>query len=150
MRKAALIIIVALAFLAASSSSCKKSSTSPTLQSPTGTWLATGAEYVSVANPSQRVNIVSQGASVSLVLDASTFTFKISYPGQEPTVTTGSWSYTSDTMTLAPSGTSFTWVFNMSLSGDSMTLSGAHVQFNFSGTLEEATLNLVLARVTPF
>jgi hypothetical protein len=36
------------------------------------------------------------------------------------------------------------------LSGNFMTLSGAHVQFNFSGTMEEATLTLVLNRVTSF
>jgi hypothetical protein len=144
MRKAALIIIIALAFLAAAS--CKGTSTSPTLQAPTGTWQCTRAEYVSVADPSQRVNIVSEGATVTLVLEASTFTFKISYPGEDPTVTTGSWTYTSDTMTLAPSGTSFTWVFNMTLSGKGMTLSGAHVQFDFSGTMEEATLTMVLTR----
>jgi hypothetical protein len=144
MRKAALIVIVALAFLAAAS--CKGTSTTPSFQAPVGTWQATSAEYVSVANPSQRVNIVSQGATVTLVLETSTFTLTISNPGESPTVTTGSATYTSDTMTLAPSGTSFTWVFNMTLSGKGMTLSGAHVQFDFSGTMEEATLTMVLTR----
>jgi hypothetical protein len=144
MRKAALIVIVALGFLAATS--CKGTSTTPGFEAPVGTWQATSAEYVSVANPGQRVNIVSEGATVTLVLETSTFTLTISKPGESPTVTTGSATYSSDTMTLAPSGASFTWVFTMTLSGKGMTLSGAHVQFDFNGTLEEAILNLILTR----
>jgi hypothetical protein len=144
MRKVAFIVLVTLAFLAAAS--CKDTSTNPTVKGPVGTWHATRAEYVSVADSSKRVNIVSQGSTVTLVLDTSTFTLTITNPGETPKVTTGSWTFTTNTMTLAPSGTSFTWVFDTMVSGESMSLSGAHVQFDFSGTMEEAILTLVLTR----
>jgi hypothetical protein len=144
-RRVAFIVIVGLAFLA--TMGCKGNNpTSPTTKAPVGTWQATRAEYVSVADPSKKVNLVSEGATVTLVLDASTFTFTIAKPGETAQVTTGSWSYTTDTMTLSPSGTSFTWVFELNVSQESMTLSGAHVEFNFSGTPEEAILTLVLYR----
>jgi hypothetical protein len=49
-------------------------------------------------------------------------------------------------MTLSPSGASFSWVFSMAQSRSGLTLSGAHVQFDFGGGLEESTLTLALTR----
>jgi hypothetical protein len=91
---------------------------------------------------------VAQGSTVTLVLDTSTYTLTITDPGKTPKVTTGSWTSTAVTMTLAPSGTSFTWVFDMTPSGNTLTLSGANVDFDFggTGTVQDEKLNLVLKR----
>ena len=146
MRKAVLIILAALVILVFGS--CKDSSTGPSPQGLTGTWQATKAEYVSVANPSTKVDIVAQGSTVTLVLDTSTFTLTITDPGKAPKVTTGTWTSTTDTMTLEPSGMSGGWTFDMTLSGNTLTLSGANVLFDFggTGTVQDAKLNLVLTR----
>lgn len=145
MRRPAFIVLVALAVLAAAS--CNKDTpTNPSTQGLAGTWRATSAIYQSVANSSKRVDIVSQGSTVVLELATSTFTLTITDPGKSPKVTTGSWTSTTDTMTLSPSGASFSWVFSMAQSRSGLTLSGAHVQFDFGGGLEESTLTLALTR----
>jgi len=139
MRKTALFVLVALAIIGALS--CKDSTTGPSPQGLSGTWKATKAEYVSAADSSKKVDIVAQGSTLTLVLETGSFTLTITDPGEAPSVTTGTWTSSSDTLTLAPSGTSFTWMFNMTQSGNNLTLSGGHVQFDFSGALEEAILN---------
>jgi len=126
---------------------------SPTGSSATGgglvgTWRATRAEYASATNSSLRVEVVAQGTSLTLVLDSGSFVLTITDPGHTPRVTTGSWTSSRDTMTLAPSGVSFSWVFDMNLSGSTLTLTGGSVEFDFNadGSYEQAKLNLTLVR----
>lgn len=144
MRKAALIVLVVSALLA--SASCVKSPTTPDVNKLLGKWRATAAEYMSFADLQKRVDIVSQGSTVILELTENDFTLTVTDPGKTPAMTTGTWTSTSDTMTLAPAGESSAWVFLMSQTSQSLSLSGAHVQFDFGSGLEEAILSLVLAR----
>ncbi len=146
MQKATCAVLAALAILAVAG--CKDSTTGPSAQGLQGSWRATKAEFTSVANPSTKVDIVAQGSTVTLVLAASTFTLTITDQGQSPKVTAGSWTSSMDTMTLKPSGVSFDWTFDMNQSGNTLTLSGANVNFDFGadGTMEEAKLNMVLTR----
>jgi len=113
-----------------------------------GTWRATRAEYASAMNSSLRVEVVAQGTSLTLVLDAASFVLTITDPGHTPRVTTGSWTSSRDTMTLKPSGVSFSWVFDMNLNGNTLTLTGGSVEFDFNadGSYEQAKLNLTLVR----
>jgi hypothetical protein len=146
MRKVA---TVALALLASLAIGCKKNSvTGPSTESLTGTWRATKAEYVNASNSSIKVDIVSQGATVTLVLEATTYTFTASDTRVPTNIGSGSWSSSSDILTLQPAGLPFTIIFEMSLSGDTLTLSGGGVQFDFNGTgnFVDATLNMVLTR----
>jgi uncharacterized lipoprotein NlpE involved in copper resistance len=119
-----------------------------TAQTLTGSWRATKAEFVSAANSSLRVDIISQGSTLSLVLQASTFTLTIVDPGTQGQVTTGTWSSTRDTLSLTPSGMPFSWTFDMSLNGNTLTLTGGSVEFDFNadGRSEQAKLNLALTR----
>jgi hypothetical protein len=146
MRKAVLIMIVFVGILAAVN--CKENTTGPSSQDLAGTWRATKAEFVSVANSSLKVDIVSQGSTVTLVLNAGSFTLTINDSRVPTQNTNGTYTSTSDTLTLVPSGLSFSWVFEMTLSGDNLTLNGASMQFDFSGNAayEEAKLNMTLAR----
>ncbi len=144
MRKAALIVLVISAVLAGSS--CVKTPTTQDVNKLLGKWRATAAEYMSFADLQKRVDIVLQGSTVILELTENAFTLTITDPGETATVTTGSWTYTADTMTLAPAGESSTWAFLMSQTSESLSLSGAHVQFDFGSGLEEAILSLVLTR----
>jgi hypothetical protein len=122
-------------------------STGPDVQSLIGTWQATEAEYVSVANSNIKVDIVAQGSTLRLVLNASTYVLTITDPGMSPEVTNGTWSKTIDTLTLTPSGGSSKSVFDMSLSSDMLTLIGGGAWFDFTtGNFEDAKLNLVLDR----
>jgi hypothetical protein len=114
----------------------------------TGTWRATRAEYVSASNSSLRVDTVAQGSSLTLALEASSFVLTISDPGEAAGVTNGTWRSSSDTLTLSPAGMPFSWQFDMNLSGNTLTLTGGAVEFDFNadGAFEQARLNLTLVR----
>jgi Lipocalin-like domain len=146
LKKAALILLAGAAFL--SITACGSNPTAPDPKTLVGTWNATKAEFVSIANSSTKEDIVAGGSTVKLVLSASTFVFTITDPGQAGQVATGTWSASSDVMTLTWStGFSGESQFDFSLSGDRLTMTGGHVPHDFTvGNFEEALLNLILAR----
>jgi hypothetical protein len=124
--------------------------TGPSPASLTATWQATKAEFVNIANSSNKVDLVATGGSVVLVLtEGKTWTMTIRAPGDPDDVRNGTWSSSTDVLTLAFSGSfSGEMQFDMSLSGNTLTLSGGHTPFdvNGDGSDEETTLTLVLAR----
>jgi hypothetical protein len=146
MKKAAFIILVATAFLG--TAGCKSSTSPEEAAGLVGTWNATSAEFVSTTNSGQRVNIISQGSTLTLVFDANTYVLTISEPGEDPQVRSGSWSASTDVLTLVTtSGGSGETQFDWSLQGNQLTLSGGHVPFDFNkGNFEEAILNMTLVR----
>jgi len=145
-------VLVAVAVLAAACGGSDGGSGSPTGPSaPTlaGTWKATRAEFVGVANSSQRVEVVSLGVSVTLVLNAAgTFTLTVAEPGMAADVTNGSWTSSSDALKMTPGGMSWSWEFDMTLSGNTLTLSGATFEFDVNGDDrdDQAKLSMTLAR----
>lgn len=141
MRKTTLLAPVVIAVFAAAG--CGGGSPAGPVYRPLeGTWTATKAEYVSVADPVRTVDIVAQGSTVTLVLSESTFNLTIVDPGEAPEVTVGSWTASVATLTLSPVGTTTPWVFTMDQGWDTMILSGAHVAFAFGGSPEEAILTV--------
>jgi len=145
MREKAFILLVAAAFLGFTG--CK-SSTGPDVDSFIGTWNATKAEFVSVANPSTKVDIIAQGWTLTLVFNASAFTMTIQEPGEAAWVGSGTWASSIDTVTLTWSaGTSGESQFDFALAGDHLTLEGGHMPFEFTaGVHEEAILSLILTK----
>jgi hypothetical protein len=138
-----------------SSNSSPSSPTSPTTPaSPTtpqgleGSWRATKAEFVSAANSSKRVDVVTQGTVVTLALTGSSFVYSIADPGKPPNVTNGTWTSSRDTMALKPNGVTWSWQFDMTQSGNNLTLNGASVEFDFAanGVFEQAKLYMALVR----
>lgn len=131
-----------------SSPSSPSGSSSPTATGLEGAWKATKAEFVSISNSSKRTDIVAQGSTVTLALSGSTFTLTFTDPGQSPRVTTGTWTSSRDIMSLTPSGMSWAWQFDYTQSGNSLTMGGASVEFDFAanGVMEQAKLYMTLAR----
>jgi hypothetical protein len=114
-----------------------------------GVWRATKVELVSVANSSVKVDLVSMGAVYTLTLGTSgTFTLAGTMPGEPADTRTGTWSASSDVLTLNFAGGSGNWQFDMELSGTTLTLSGANGSYDFNDDDqdEEAKINLVLTR----
>jgi hypothetical protein len=115
-----------------------------------GTWDATQAQIVSVANPSIKVDLVTLGGTMELVLSGGrTFTLTVSMPGQPVQQSAGTWSSSSDVLTLTyTSGHSGNSQFDMNLSGDTLTLTGANTDYDFDNdtVYEPAKMNLILAR----
>jgi len=135
-----------------SSSGGSSSPTSPTgstsPQGLEGTWKATKAEFISAANASKRADVVTQGTIVTLTITGSSFVYTIADPGKPPNVTNGTWTSTRDTMSLKPNGVTWSWQFDMTQSGNNLTLNGASVEFDFAanGVFEQAKLYLTLVR----
>ncbi len=125
-----------------------KSPTGPDSASLVGTWNATKAEFVKAADTNTKVDIVTQGSTVSLVMSSSTFTLTITDPGESPVVSTGTWSSSTDVLTLTwSSGYVGEAQFDMALVGSTLTLEGGHLPHEFTpGNPEEAILNLTLAK----
>jgi Lipocalin-like domain len=145
MRTKVAVILVGLVALVAGG--CKDS-TGPSAQSLIGTWHATKAEYVSIANPTTKVDIIATGSTLTLVLSSSNFVLTITDPGANPVVSNGTWSSSIDEMTLVPTTGWFgESQFDMSLSGNQLTLTGGHLPHAFTpGNPEDAILNLILVR----
>ncbi len=113
------------------------------------TWQATRAEFVSAANSNIRVEVVSRGTTIVLSLQSTgAYSRTITDPGHAPNVETGTWSASRDVLTLRPAGMPFSIEFDYTLSGNTLTLAGGHVEFdiNGDGAVEEAVLNSTLAR----
>jgi hypothetical protein len=87
------------------------------------------------------------GGTVELVLvDGGTFTMTITMPGQPVDQRAGNW-VSSDILTLTfTSGWSGDWQFDLNLNGDTLTLTGAHTDYDFGNGLEDSRVNLILAR----
>jgi hypothetical protein len=127
---------------------CKSSTTPPPADSFVGTWHATKAEFTSVADPGTKVDIVAQGGSVTLVIEATTAVMTITKPGEDPLTDEASWSASSDVFTLTwTSGLNGEAQFDYALNGDNLTLEGGHFPFDFTpGDFVESTLDLILVR----
>ena len=139
--------LVAAAILAPACDKDGSSPSAPTAQTLEGTWRATKAEFVSVAVSSRRIDVVAQGATVTLAFSGNNYTFTLAQPGQAPVVQTGTWSASSDVMTLVRAGASGNQQFDLNFSGNNLTLNGANALFDFNtGVFEEAKLYLTLVR----
>jgi Lipocalin-like domain len=145
MRNKGLIFLSAAALLAAAGCS---DPTGPDKDQMVGTWNATEAQFVSVANPGTSVDIITQGGTLSLVLSASTFTMTIKETGKADWVGTGTWSTSIDTMTLTwSSGLAGESQFDFTLNGTRLTLEGGHMPHEFTpGNSEESIVSLILVK----
>jgi hypothetical protein len=146
MKSTVAVLIIAAAILVAVG--CQSSTGPEDPEGFLGTWNATKAEYTRVANTSTKVDIVAGGSTVVLLLNATTFTLTITDPGESPVVAGGTWSASTDIVTMTwTSGSSGESQFEYTLSGDNLTLSGGHMLYDFTpGSPEEALLDLVLHR----
>ncbi len=115
-----------------------------------GTYDATKAEFVSVANPNLWADLVAQGWTVVLEINANTLTIRFQPTGDPALSATGTWSASADVLTVnwtsGFSGESeFAYVFNTN--GSRLTLTGGHVSGEIAfGYPEEAILNLILEK----
>ena len=154
-RFATLVVVATIATGCGGNGGSSGGSSSPTSPSGSsapqgleGTWKATKAEFVSAANASKRVDVVTQGTIVTLAITGGSFVLTIADPGQTPNATNGTWTSTRDTMSLKPNGVTWSWQFDMTQSGNNLSLSGASVEFDFAanGVMEQAKLYMTLVR----
>ncbi|UCC49250.1 MAG: lipocalin family protein [Gemmatimonadota bacterium] len=132
-----------------SAAACGDDSAGPTAGEITGTWQATQVEFVRVATPAVSVDLIAAGGSATLVLASdSNYTYTETPAGELPQIETGTWELHGAILTMTPSDSRFSLQFEVALSGDTLRLSGADVEYDFDGdhVAEPAKLNLVLVR----
>lgn len=147
MTKNLVVLLTAAAVLGAAG--CSSSTTPEDLESLVGSWSATEAMFTSAGDPGTSVEVIAEGTTMVLTLNDSTFTLTITEPGEDPEVAEGTWSASAEIITLDwTSGFSGETQFEYDLDGDTLTLSGGHVEFEFTpGSPEEAILDMILVRL---
>jgi hypothetical protein len=145
MRASAIVLFATLALCAG----CGSEPAGPDPETMAGTWVATSAQFVRVASPPMTVDVIPMGGSLVLILAANgTFTLNFAFPGEGVDTRQGNWNASFDVLTLNYTPGAFgPRQFDLNLSGNTLTLRGADVDFEFVGhTAEPAKLNLVLTR----
>jgi hypothetical protein len=145
-RRAFVLFLLAAALVLGGS--CKSSTGPVDEEGFVGTWRATKAEFVSLADPNTKADIVAQGSTVTLAFDETTAVLTITAPGENPQILNATWSASVDVLTLTwTSGANGEAQFDYVLSGDNLSMDGGHMPFDFTpGNPEEAILSLILVR----
>ena len=115
----------------------------------TGNWTATKVEYVSKASPATRVDVIPLGTVVVLRLNTDYSLLYIETPsGGSPATTAGTWSVDEGIFRVTPAGMSISWEWNATLSGATLSLTGADMEYDFDGNSvpEAADQNMTLVR----
>jgi hypothetical protein len=141
---------VVLSLLVVTALACGDGSVGPSASEITGTWQATKVEYVSVAQPSLSVDLIAdEDWTVTLALAANrTYTFTQTPPDEQPQTSTGTWELDGDVFNVAPTGTQYRLQFEIALSGNTLSLTGADAEYDIDGDLsaEDAKLNMAFTR----
>jgi hypothetical protein len=135
---------LALSFLLSVLAACSGSTAGPSPASIVGTWQASKVQYVSTTGLGT-VDLIAQGGSATLELNADhTFRYTCTPAGKPAEVLTGTWDV-SDVLSLSMSPTN-EMQFDASLSGNTLTLTGAYRDYDFNndGMGEPARLNMTL------
>jgi len=144
------LVVSALSLFCGMALACGDDAAGPSPSEITGTWQATKVEYVSTAQPTVSVDLIAdEDYTVTLVLAANgSYTFTQTPPGEQPQTSTGTWELDGDVFDVAPTGTQYRLQFEIALSGNTLSLSGADAEYDFDGdqSPEDAKLNMVLTR----
>ncbi len=131
---------------------CSDNATGPEDEEIIGTWIATKIELTSRSNPALKVDLKEHGASATMIFesDGKWSLSVVDIPDEPDLNINGTWLSEGDVMTIHYSMFGFTseWQFDMTLSGDILTLEGAHVDFDLTGDDQDepALITFVLQR----
>lgn len=127
----------------------KDNPTGPKPSEITGRWTATKVEYVNKAAPATRVDLIALGTAVVVSINSDKSFLSIETPsGGSPDTTTGDWSMDGEIFKVTPTGMPFSWEWNAALSGNTLSLTGADMEYDFDGNSvpEQADQNMTLVR----
>ena len=140
------------AMVVAATAACSSNSTGTNNKSGppdlTGTWTIRKYEFVSVANPATKVDVIATGYTGTAVLsDASKTWSVVVYQGTTViNQSAGTYSETATTVTFTQTGQTPS-TFNLSVSGNTATLTdGTNSSYNFGNGEEAATVNITFVK----
>jgi hypothetical protein len=106
----------------------------PSVENFVRTWQITGRTYQNQAPPGQTADLVADGWVIILsVSDNGFFRSVYTPPGGSEQFFDGTWSVSGKTLTLTPIGAGYSWQFTGRVQESSMSLKGAHAEYDFSG-----------------
>ena len=122
-------------------------SAAPATDDLVGTWNATAAEFVREADPSESVEIIAQGGSFRITLGANgTWSAIVTAPQITPDTSGGTWTASTDVLTLITTGQAGETQFDYVLSGTTITLTDGHVTWDYGNGDEAARLNITATK----
>lgn len=143
MRNAAGMVIAGLVLAAAA---CSDSGAPPT-DAFVGTWNATKMEFTRVADTTEKVDVITLGVTFRITFAAAdTWQAIMTAPLTQPDTTSGTWTASLDLLTLQETGQAFSVEFQFVLSGNTVTLTGGDVEFDFGTGDEAATLSITATK----
>ncbi len=116
----------------------------PTTENFARAWTITKCEYRSTAND-DAVELVGAGWTIMLwVNDNGMFLLSRTPPGGTEELIGGSWSASGRTVTFTPVGAAYSWQFSGRVKGETMTLAGAHAEYDLDddGAPEDVVWNM--------
>ena len=124
---------------------CSDDPEAPKAENITRTWQVTACEYRHETNDALHVDLVAEGWVIVLTInDNGAFRYAWTQPGGSEEYYDGTWTIDGDTVSLRRSGFAFSWDFTAEVRESSLTLRGAHVEYDFDddGVNEPAIWNL--------
>ncbi len=112
-----------------------------------GTWDATKLEFTNPASPAQHVDLILDGWTYVLTLHAdSTYDATLDDPDGPAEAITGVWEATIDVFRMKDDTEQWWQEFDLSRSGNTLTLTGADLNFDFGEGDVSAKLDVVLVK----
>jgi hypothetical protein len=143
MRSAVGLVIAGLVVGAAACSD----SNAPATDEFVGTWNATSMVFTRVADTTQKMDVIALGATFRITFAAdSTWQSIQTAPLTQPDTSTGTWAASIDVLTLTQTGQSGNIMFNFVLSGNTVTLTGGNVDWDFGTGDEPAKLSITATK----
>ncbi|MGE5175556.1 MAG: hypothetical protein ACM3JJ_04200 [Hyphomicrobiales bacterium] len=142
--------LIALLLLLLGGVACNKDNkVGPKPAQITGDWNATMVEYRSRTTPQVRVDLIALGGAVKVsIRDDHAWVYVYTAPGGSPDTSTGTWRLDGDLFKVQPTGFPWEWTYDVSLSGSTLHLDDADVEFDFdeNGTPEMGDQFITLVR----
>jgi hypothetical protein len=133
-------------FLALGAGGCSDDAVeAPKVENLARTWHLTSCEYRHETNANLHVDLVADGWTIVLYLnDNGRFRYAWTPPGESEQYYDGAWVIDGEVVRLTRDGFGFSWEFTAQVQEESMTMSGAHAEYDFDddGTPEPALWNL--------
>jgi hypothetical protein len=111
-----------------------------------GTWNATDFVFSNFDDPVVDFDVLGMGGEVTIVIRADgTYTITLTLPDSDPLVEDGTWVLNGDQLTF-DEGTVDESAFDISLDGNTLTIHGEDMEFDFGDGDEPAQLDATFVR----